>query len=204
MIVDLGSSVLALFTASGITLLELITTEYPRTYTFLLRNSKKIYAYSFVYGVIAFGVTLGIDSLITSKIVTLEGIGLSNPWVRALAIGLTVKAFLHIRLFTVGVSGGDQFPIGIETVVLLFEPWLLRGIEIDHFDTLRAYIQPSLAKYNDLQNVKQRIAANVPTSLPDKERNTFIGDLKKKTSIVEAMEDFLRYLGTHSFERAFP
>jgi hypothetical protein len=204
MMIKLGPSILALLIASGITLLELITTEYPRTYPIVLRNSKKIYVYSIIYGAIAFGITLGIDSLISGEIVTLEGIGLSNLWIRALAIGLTVKAFLHIRLFTIGVSGGDKFPIGIETIVLLFEPWLLRDIEIDHFNFIRTYIQPQVAKYNDLQNVKQLITSNIPTSLPAEERNTFIRDINEKTSIVEAMEKFIRYLGLRSFERAFP
>lgn len=204
MMIKLGAAVGALLIASGITLLELITTEYPRTYPLLLRDSKKIYVYSIIYGAIAFGVTIGIDSLIASDVVTLEGIGLSNLWIRAVAIGLTVKAFLHIRLFTVGISGRDQFPIGVETIVLLFEPWLLRDIEIDHFNTMRAYIQPRLAKYNDLQNVKQLITDNVPTSLPAEERKAFITDINEKTSIVEAMEKFIRYLGMRSFERAFP
>lgn len=199
-----GPALLALFTASFITLLELITSEYPRTYTLILRNSKKIYAYSIIYGLIAFGTTLGIASLVDGDFVRLGGPGLANIWIRALAIGFTVKAFLHVRLFTVGISGREQFPIGIETIVQLFEPWLLRDIQIDHFNCIRSYIQPRLATYNNLATVKQTIESNIPTMLPDAERKAFQQDVSQAASVAEAMELYIGFLGLRSLERAFP
>lgn len=204
MMITLGPALLALFVATFFTLLELITSEYPRTYPLLLKVSNKIYAYSIIYGLIAFGTTLGIDSLVTGDIVSIEGPGLTNIWIRALVIGFTVKAFLHVRLFTVGISGREQFPIGIETIVQLFEPWLLRDIKIDHFNSIRSYIQPRLITYNELTTVKQTIESNIPTTLPEAERKAFQQDISQAASIPEAMELFIGFLGLGSFERAFP
>jgi hypothetical protein len=98
-----------------------------------LKKCSALYWYAFIYGVIAFGVMLGLDYLLKQKTVTLEGFGLANPWWRAVAVGLAVKAFLHLRIFSVGV-GGQTFPIGTETLVQLFEPWLMRTMELYHFN----------------------------------------------------------------------
>ena len=117
-----GPPLLASTVATLLACIELITSRYPRTF-FLLRKSWALYAYALIYGAIGFGVTLGLASLIRTGTIKLEGLGLSGPWVQSLAVGLTIKAFLHIRLFSVGV-GSQSFPVGVETIVKLFEHWL--------------------------------------------------------------------------------
>jgi uncharacterized membrane protein len=72
----LGPPFLAFVIATFLAFLELVTSKYPRT-PFLLRRSLALYGYALVYGLIAFGVTLGIGSLINAGVIKLAGIGLS-------------------------------------------------------------------------------------------------------------------------------
>ncbi len=109
----LGPPALAFVIATFLALLELVTSKYPQTF-FLLRKSPAIYGYALIYGVMAFGVTLGIGALIKAGSIKLQGIGLANVWVQVAAIGISFKALLHIRLFSVGL-GSESFPVGIET-----------------------------------------------------------------------------------------
>src|SRR5262249_36951986 len=44
---------------------------------------------------------------------------------------------------------GQSFPVGLESFVQLFEPWMLRELELDHYDKERAFIQPRAARFND-------------------------------------------------------
>ena len=111
---SLGPAILSFLIASGIAAQELITSKYPRSY-FLLRQSKALYGYVLIYGLLALGVVLLLDGLVAAGIVKLEGIGLSNPWIQAIAVGLSIKPFLHIRLFNVSL-GSQSFPVGVETV----------------------------------------------------------------------------------------
>jgi len=145
----LGPPILAFAIATFLAFLELVTSKYPRT-AFLLRKSSALYGYVLVYGLIAFGVTLGIGSLIKAEIIKLSGIGLSNPWAQAVAVGVSFKALLHIRLFSVSV-GSETFPIGVETLVQLFEPYLLRTIDLDCFNAMEAYIAPRAAARQNLE-----------------------------------------------------
>jgi hypothetical protein len=158
-----GPALLSFALATSLAALELITSKYPRTFS-LLRHSWAFYAYAIIYGVIAFCVMLGLGALVKSGTVKLEGLGLSSPWVQAVVIGVAFKAFLHIRLFSVSL-GAESFPVGVETLVQLFEPWLQRTIELDHFNSLRNYIAPRAQKYSDLDLVKQQIAQNLPPSM---------------------------------------
>ncbi len=202
-----GPAILAFATAAAVSASELITTRYPRTY-FLLKRSRALYAYVLIYGFIAFGVLFLSDALVRAGTVKLEGLGLSSPWVRAIAVGITVKAFLHINLFTVG-AGSQSKPVGLETVVQLFEPQLLRTITLDEDDAVKRYIQPRAARYppdnpNNLNNVKALIKDNVPAALPDEERAAFENDVDKAPTVTRAMEKFLRFVGRATFERVFP
>ena len=146
---------------------------------------------------------LGLGALVTAGTVKLEGLGLSSPWVQAIAVGLTTKAFLHINLFNVTV-GSQPMPVGLETLVQLFEPALLRTILLDEFNAVRNYIQPYADKYSDLGADKVKIAQNIPPTLPPQERAAFDSDLDKTNAVIDAMELFLRFLGRASFNRVFP
>lgn len=198
----IGPPVLAFLIASLLVSVELLTSKYPRTF-FLLKRCWAIYAYALIYGAIGFGAALGLTSLIQAEAIKVEGLGLSSPWVQSLAIGLTIRAFLHIRLFSVGV-GGQSFPVGVETLVQLFEPWLLRTIEVEQFNAARDFIAPRAKKYTDLADVKARIRAGIPQSLPSQEKTAFLADVERATAVLDALELYLSFLGRRSFDRVFP
>src|SRR6267143_1157201 len=102
--------------------LELITSKYPRTF-FLIKKSWAFGVYATVYGLISFLVMLLLKSLVEGQYVKLEGFAISNTMVQAFVIGVSTKALLHMRLFQV-TTGSQNFPVGIETLIYLFEPLL--------------------------------------------------------------------------------
>lgn len=68
---------LAFCVALAVSGLELITTSYPRTSYFIV-SCKQVYVYILVYGLLAFSVALGFDSLVEHKLLSLQGLGMSN------------------------------------------------------------------------------------------------------------------------------
>jgi len=189
--------------------IELITSKYPQT-SFVLSKfliipkNAKLLTYTIIYGAIGFIFMLFLNSLVAAEVIKLEGVGISNVWIQAIVVGMSVKAFLHIRLFNVRSGYGSQpFPVGMEIVTLLFEPWLLRGIELDEFNAVRGFIGEYQAQYTDLNIVKQKIRGNIPPGLPQPEKAAFLRDLQNKTTVPEAMELYLRSFGKESFERVF-
>jgi hypothetical protein len=148
-----GGAWLAFAVALLVTGLELITTQYPRSPAFVLK-SLWFYVYVIIYGVIAGAVVL-IFPLISDQ-VTMSGLGLANPWTKAIFVGFSIKAFLHIRLFTVSTGPGSSFPVGIETAVQLFEPWMLRNLELDHWNKLQEFAAPRAAKLPTLASARAR------------------------------------------------
>ena len=195
----LGPPALAFVIATFLALLELVTSKYPQTF-FLLRKSPAIYGYALIYGVMAFGVTLGIGALIKAGSIKLQGIGLANVWVQVAAIGISFKALLHIRLFSVGL-GSESFPVGIETLVQLFEPWLLRMVELKEFYAVRSHIAPRAQKYQDLNEVKRKIRENIPTSW---ERTGLLADVQRANTVTKALHLYLTYLGRKALDQVFP
>lgn len=195
-------SVLSAALTFGISLSELLTGNYARTY-FLAARSRWLYAYAAIYGLLGFFGMFLLDVLIANHLVTLEGIGLSSAWVQAIIVGLSMKAFLHIRLFNVN-TGATNMPIGIETLVQIFEPWLLRQIQLDHFNALRALIDPRAKKYIDLVKVKQTILTNVPNEFSAIEKAALKSDIDNASDVTQAMQVLLFYLGKKTFDRVFP
>lgn len=182
--------------------IELITSKFPRTF-FLLKKSFALYAYTLIYGFLSFIVMLVLESLTSAGIISLEGIGISNQWIQALVVGFSTKALLHIRLFKV-TFGNQSFPVGVETFVFLFEPWLLRTIDLDEFNAVRDFIALAKNRYSDINAVKTKIEDNIPPTLSNLEKTAFLTDLNEKESVSEAMELYLQSFGKRSFERVFP
>src|ERR1700675_1692923 len=100
----IGPAILALALASFVAWLELATSKYPRTLS-LIRKYWALYVYALVYGVAGFAIML----LLPLLSIKLEGPLIGNRWVEAVAIGLSTKAFLHIRLFTIS-TGAQSLP----------------------------------------------------------------------------------------------
>ena len=197
-----GAPAIAFAVVAFFSLLELVTSEFPQTISFL-RRSWAFYAYGFAYGALAFIATIGINKLSAANAIKLEGLGLSSPWIRAFAIGISFKALLHIRLFTV-TAGGQTFPVGVETLVQLFEPWLKRRINIQHWNATQAFIGTRTKKYNDLKQVQARIVINLPTNLPETELKAFRADVLQTTSVEQAMEQYLIVSAARPLTAYFP
>ena len=195
-----GPALLALAIASLVTAIELITSKYPHTAP-LIKKCRYLYAYMLIYGLLSFGATLGFDQLFQSGKIRIEGIG-SDRWWQAIALGVSTKALLHIRLFSV-TAGAQSFPIGTETIVQLFEPWLLDQITLYEFNAVRDYLKPRAARHTDLVQVKADILTNLPPTFSGPERTAFEADINKQTSVVGAMEMYLERFGTRSFDRVF-
>ncbi len=193
---------LALIIAALISGAELVTGSYPRTF-FIVRKCGVFYAYTLFYGVIAFGVMLGLDALTAAGKIDLAGIGIDNPWIQAIVIGVMVKALLHINLFTI-TSGTQSTPFGIETITQLFTNWFLKEIEIHHFNRLRKITSTRANQYNDLNDVRKRAKENIPTSFSLEDRAALKNDIDKATSVLQVMEMYLEVLGKTSFDRVFP
>lgn len=150
---------LAVFTiAAGVTFLELVTSKYPRT-LFLAATSPSLYVYACIYGLFGVAMHLAYPFVLATGVpdeVHVAGAPpsvvpwSSNPWLRAGLIGLTLKALLHVRIFEIKINSGKSVPIGIETLTQLFEPLLLRNIEIDHWMALARFVEPAATKYGVL------------------------------------------------------
>jgi hypothetical protein len=195
-------AVLAFLIAAAISITELVTAKYPRTF-FLVVRERPLYLYGLIYGIVAAAVFVGLDALIASKQLTVQGLGLSNRAVRAILVGLTTKALMHINLWNVG-TGSRSMPVGIATLVQLFEPQLLRTLELNEFNRVRLFLAPRAGAYPDLATVRTDILGNIPPTLPAEERGAFENEVTKATTVTAAMELLLRFLGRKTFDRVFP
>ena len=198
----LGPALLAALIAFVVAFLELITSKYPRTFEFV-RSCWYIYSYALLYAIIAFGVQLGWDFLKGSASVSASGFGLSNPWIRALFIGISVKAFMHIRLFAVTV-GANSFPVGVESLLQLAEPWLLDSLRLHYLLGVNSFIGRHSARYSDLAKVKELIAARSGQVLSGAEQAGFIASVNQASTVETSMELYLNLVGKKYFQQTFP
>jgi len=202
----------AFLVATAIAWIELVTSKYPRTIRLFWARSWALWAYAIVYGVISFGFTWAYGSLTAAGILQMGGsanvAGANTPsLVTAIMIGLSAKALLHIRLFAVPATGTQQtFPVGTETIVQLFEPWLLRTVGIDEFNSVSIYLQAKAKKYVDLKAVKAQIKENMPgpSSLPLPERTALEHDVDQTKTVRGALEIYLREFGVSTVDQHFP
>lgn len=199
--VHAGLLVLASCVAVIVTALELLTSKYPRTSRFALMSAW-FYAYVVIYGLLA-GIALLLLPLVSDQI-TIQGIGTANPWVKAALIGFSVKAFLHIRIFAVSTGPGQSFPVGLELFVQLFEPWILRSLELDHYFAQSAFIAPRAAKFSTVTDARTQANANAPPGLSPAETAAFNADIGQAQTAAQVIAAYLKYAGIKMTESSFP
>lgn len=180
---------------------ELLTSNCPRTFRFLVAGSRAFYFYCAIYGLCAVAAFLFVQ--LTGAMITAGEVTFNSPWLRAVLAGVATRAFLQLNFFTVN-SGASSLPIGPQTLVQIFEPALRRQISIDEFNLVRAFVQPRSRLYPDLDQARLRVQQNIPHALPSQEKEAFKSDLDKAQDALEIMESFLRFVGESSFERTFP
>jgi hypothetical protein len=219
--VPVGMLELAFAVAAFVTAAELLTSQYPRTARFALQ-SVYFYAYVIIYGVLG-AVGLALLPLVSDQ-VTIEGAGANNPWTKAALIGFSVKAILHIRVFSVATGPGQSFPVGLESFVQIFEPWLLRQLELDHFDRQSAFIGPRAARLTaaaaaaapgaDAAATAAAAAAAARTAAKNDPppgfpagspmRAAFEADIDQAANARQVIAAYLKYCGIKLTQRTFP
>lgn len=217
---------LAFLIASSIAWVELVTSKYPRTIELFWKPCKSLWIYAAVYGLISFGFTMAYGPLHKAGILQFqaptEATGAAQApatgaaaspveasLLIAIMIGLSAKALLHIRFFSIPTTGTQQtFPVGTETIVQLFEPWLLRTIAIDEFNAVSRYLTKRAGDYSDLalEVVQAKVKDNLPApgSLPDAERAALVLDIDKASNVRAALEIYLRAFGVATVNQLFP
>jgi hypothetical protein len=197
-----GPAALCFCLAAGVTGLELVTTKYPRSPYFCVLGVGWFWVYVVIYGIIGAGAYLALPLI--SDQVTVTGIGISNSWIKAAIVGISIKALLHIRLATVSTGPGTQFPLGIETIVQIFEPWMLRNLELANWNCLVAFVTPRAARIASVNDARTLAKSNPPVVLSAAERAAFNADIDAKTSSVDVIIVYLNYSGITATKRVFP
>jgi hypothetical protein len=195
-----ASPLLAAAVAFAVAALELVTAKYPRTFEFI-RRSWALYAYAALYAVIAFAVQLGWNALRGTAGAT--GFGLASPWVRALVVGISVKAFMHIRLFNVTV-GAQSYPVGVESFLQLIEPWLLRSLHLEYLLAVQSFVGRSARHFPNLAVVQRTIADRAAQILAGPEQAGFVSSVTQAKTPDTAMELYLNLVGKRYFQQTFP
>ncbi len=198
---DVSQALLTFLVAYSISTLELVTSKYPKTFRLFFFKSWSLHIYSCIYGVLAFTLALILKELIASKVVQISGLGLSNPWVLAVFVGIFSKAFLKTRIYTLTINS-TTLPIGLDTIVHVFEPFLLHHIDLDNFNAVKEFIQ----EYNHftLKAVKDRVKKNIPNNLSNDAANqAFLLDVNASIDPLYIMELYLYQYGIKTFKRVF-
>lgn len=196
-----AAAALGFAVATLICWLELVTSKYART-VFLVARSAWLYAYCLIYGAIAAALVLLLP--LVGDQAQLDGLGMANPWARALAIGIAVKAFLHIRLFTVTTGPERSFPVGLESLVQLFEPWMLRSIDLDHFAESRRFLKERAAKHPNHAAVLAAALGAIPNTFSSGEQAAMRADLGKEMAPEGVLGVYLSYCGRRALDSVFP
>jgi hypothetical protein len=184
-----------------VTAVELITSKYPRTAPFALK-SIWFYIYILIYGSLG-AAGFALLPLLGDQVTT-EGIAISNPWAKAALIGFSVKAILHIRIFAVTTGPGQSFPVGLESFVQLFEPWILRTLELDHYSEQSAFITPRAARFANVTDARTQAKGNPPPGLSAAERAVFDADIDQASTAAQVIAAYLKYSGIRLTKATFP
>jgi len=186
--------------ATSVTALELITSKYPRTFEFVLK-SRWFYVYVLIYGLLG-GISFALLPSLGDQVTTTSVI--ANPWIQAALVGFSIKAFLHIRIFTVSTGPGQSFPVGLESFVQLFEPWMLRSIDLDHYHEQRAFISPRATNLTNVPAARIQATNNVPPGLTPQEAAALNSDLNQATTSDQVIGVYLKYFGLRLTRTTFP
>lgn len=192
------AALLAFVIGLGVAFVAISSLDFRRTYTFLFRSSRAFYLHGLIYGAVAGGALIAADYLEGEGRLVIGGAG-SNIWLQAIVVGLSARAFLHLRILEVTV-GDKTLPLGLETILQIFEPWLIENIRTDEFNAVRAFAEPFATAHPTLKDVKTLMKENVPPGLPAK---VFEAEIEKASTVVSAMEVYIRFAGRPTFDRVF-
>jgi hypothetical protein len=143
-----------------------------------------------------------LDQLVASKTITLEGPGVESVWVRAVVVGITVRALMNLTLFNVTNSVGTT-PVGVSILVQLYEPMLLESLQTAVWNDTRQFLNP-YAKAVNFGAAQAAIAANLPSTLSKERKAALLSEIAlKNPSVLEALEDYFGAVGRNTFTATF-
>lgn len=125
----IGPGAVAFGVGTLFTCIELRFSKYPHT-GFLIIWKRPFWIYCVIYGLVAMGGFLLSGSLIANGLLKIGGLSLESPYGLAAILGLSSKAIMQLNIYTV-TAGSTSFPIGFQTFVQLFEPYLLHAISLN-------------------------------------------------------------------------
>lgn len=199
--VPVGLLAVTFAVATVVTAVELLTSKYARTVRFAVKSAW-FYAYILIYGLLG-AIALALLPLVGDQVTT-EGIAINNPWIKAAVIGFSIKALLHIRIFAVSTGPGQSFPVGLESFVQLFEPWMLRSLELDHYSEQRDFIAPRAAKFANVADARTQSKNNPPPGLSGAEKAVFEADIDQAATAEQVIAGYLKYSGVRLTKTTFP
>ncbi|MEO0804413.1 MAG: hypothetical protein AAFY57_19395 [Cyanobacteria bacterium J06642_2] len=197
------STVLAFVFAYLVTLFELITVEYPRTYSLVVKRWP-IHAYAGWYGVLGAILFVIFDRLSAANLVSVSGMQLAPLWVRAIVIGIISKGIMGIKFVTFAQKNGS-FPFGLETIANIFAPFLAAEIADLEFNDLRSLVDAKLSqKQLSLEDIREILKSNIPPKAEETAKKSFKVELQEETHPNELCVSYISLFGVRSFNRIFP
>jgi hypothetical protein len=196
-----GPFLLALLVGSGAAILDLVSSKFSTTMSLVLVRSRAIYLLGLIHGVLAGSVSALHPGVISFQLA--NGQALHSAWIWAVLTGIFTRPFLQTKIFTVS-SGRNATRIGLQSIMQLFEPQLIREVILDEFYAVRSFVQKYTKRYADLDVVKSMVAESLPGELPEPERQAFLFELEKAKTVTDALEGFLRFVGISAFQSTFP
>jgi hypothetical protein len=193
---------LAFVVAVVFTWLDLVTSKYQHTFSFI-GHCWALWVYVLFYGSVSFACMHGIDALKASKQVEFDSSLIKNPWILAIIVGISAKSFLHIRLLNINTASGS-IPIGVETILFPIQAWVLPKIHYCEYECVRLFVRPRAASYKDREECKRIFLDNAPDMKDPDALKALTIDLEKQSNSLELMELFLRRYGKGMFDLAFP
>jgi hypothetical protein len=155
-----------------------------------------------IYGVLA-GLLQYLWPLLADQ-TRMTGIGIGNGWVRALITGFFIKGLLHIRLVNVATGPGKSFPLGLESIVRIFEPWLLTEIGLHVFSAKKVWLKKHVGAYADVAMARARALDNIPSGFDPAEQASLRADIKRADSAEKVLDVYVTYAGPKALASVFP
>jgi hypothetical protein len=177
---------------------ELLSNKYPRTFR-LVVQSFAFWGYVAIYGGTACSIAVVAEVSKAKGVASLP----ADPIVRAIVIGVFIKALLRLNLYTLS-EGPPAKVLGPELFTNLFLPHLLRSIVFGEDRAVKAYVQVAASKQNDLATLKKDLLARVPAGIDGAEKTAFERQVGSATSPSSALSAYLRFVGTEIFKKEFP
>jgi|SRR5579884_3822181 len=141
-------ALLALFIASCSIIIDRITTKHLHTH-FIIMKCPQLYFYALIYGAGAFTITFFLPY---------NKLSLSNAWIEALIVGVTIRAFLNITLFSVPIPNTKEtVSLGIQAAIRPIENLILTTMNEAYDIQLMSFLSPIMQHYTDPECVLLRI-----------------------------------------------